>query len=129
MTGIPVYDNLSNKIRSSNDVQLADKVVHMRKNKDQWDTIEELVKAWMDRSPEEFKAFKVYIGDTREVQIDPKFATTKNQDQDRRLLLVMPRSLHDMIRSIYKPDELKMDKEFFMKFAKRFKFFKIPEKI
>lgn len=129
MTGISVYENLSNKIRSSNDVQLADKVVHMRKNKDQWETIEELVKAWMERTPEEFKAFKVYLNDTREVQVDSKFGTTKNKDQDRRLLLVMPRPLHDMIRSIYKPDELKMDKKFFMEFARRFKIFKIPEKI
>lgn len=123
-----VVDSVSNRLRKSEDVQFADRVVQQKKV-DPWKAIEEMVKGWMERSPEEFQAFKVHLTDTREVQIDPKFGRTRNQDQERRLTLVLPQALMSMIRSMFKADELQMDKQFYAEFARRFPFFRIPEKL
>lgn len=108
---------------------MADKLVEMRKKADHWKVIDELVNAWSQKTPEEFHAYKVYIDDTRNVQIDPKFGQTKDKTQDRRLKLVFPQSLMQMIRAVYKPQDLAMDKKFFDEFARRYPFFKIPEKL
>lgn len=129
MNDIITYDALSAKLRLAVDVSFADAVLEAKHQKDKWQVIEMLVKEWSSRSPEEFQAYKVYINDTRQAQLDKKFGQTKNKDQDRRLLLVFPQPLMQMIRSIYKANELSMDKKFFAEFARRFAFFKIPEKI
>ncbi len=116
------------KIRNAEDVQFADKILQLKHEKGPWDVIEELVKAWQKKSPEEFNAYKIYIEDTKNAQIDNKFGTTKSKDQDRRLLLVFPQPLMAMIRSVYPVDELQMDRSFYNEFGRRFKFFQIPEK-
>lgn len=127
--GISVVDGPKNKIRDSSDVLLAEKIIGMKSNKNPWEVIGELVDAWMKRTPEEFNAYKTYIEDTRRVQIDSKYGKTRNQDHDRRFMLVFPEPLMAMIRAVYKPADLPMDKEFFREFARRFPFFRIPEKI
>ncbi len=123
------YDALSKKIRRVEDVEFADHVIDMKKKKDVWTVIENLVSAWKKLSPEEFQAYKVHIDNTRDAQIDKKFGTTRSKDQDRRFILVFPQPLMQMIRSVYKPDELAMDKKFYREFARRFRFFQIPEKL
>lgn len=126
---VVVADQLSGKLRPINDVSLADKVLDLRKNKNPWRVIEQLVAAWEERSPEDFIGFKAQIKDTRDNQVDSKFARTRNQDMDRRLVVVLPQTLHDMIRSMFTPQEFPMDKKFFIEFARRFPFFKVPEKL
>lgn len=124
-----VADQVSGKFRPADDVVLAERVLDLRKKKDPWTVIEELVDAWKERSPEDFIGFKAQINETREDQIDPKFGRTRNQDMDRRLVVVLPDALHRMIRSMFTAQELPMDKKFFIEFAKRFPFFRIPEKL
>lgn len=127
--GIFVVDSGSGLIRKSEDVQLADRLVQMRKNKDHWEVIEEIIFSWIEREKEDFMGFKVYLDGVRETRIDKKFGSTPDKDFDRRMIMMFPMKIQQMIRSLYTAQELPFDKKFFREFARRFEFFKIPEKI
>lgn len=124
---VPVVSN--GKIRESPDVFFAEKAIELKRNKGVWAVIEFLMKRWMSDSPEEVKAFKVHIEDTRSNQIDKKFGRTRDKVMDRRLVVVFPYELQRMIRALYHADELKMDRKFFNEFARRFPAFRIPERM
>jgi hypothetical protein len=116
------------RIRDASDVLLADKVLESKN--DIWATIDLLVNAWEKKSPEDFKAFKVQMGDYRSGLFDRRFAQTKDgKNHERRFTMVFPEKLYNMIRAIYKADELPMDKKFYYDFLKRYPFFRVPEKI
>lgn len=118
------------KLRKARDVALADKVLETKKNKGLWVTLELLVNAWLKDSPEDFEAFKFQIDAYRDGLFDSKYGQTAGgKDMDRRFTMVFPEKLFFMIRSIYKPTELNMDRKFYTKFATRFPMFRIPEKL
>jgi len=124
------YDGVARKVRRADDVLLVEKIMEARKNQDPWKVIEFMVEAWAKKAPEEFNAFKVHLQDTRSGLDDRKFGTTSSgKDMDRRLTIVFPQDLMYMIRSVYKSDELPMDRRFFDEFGKRFRIFQIPEKL
>ena len=101
------------KLRRAGDVELADKALEMKKNKGLWDTLELLVNAWMKKTPEDFEGFKFQIDAYRDGLFDSKYGQTAGgTDMDRRFTMVFPEKLFFMIRSIYKSDELNMDKKF-----------------
>jgi len=128
MAKIFIQDN--GKIRNLDDVELAEKVVEARKNKDPWDVIDGLLKVWAARAPDDEKAVMINVEQYREMQHDKVYAQTlKGKDQERRLTLAFPYSLQQMIRTQYKADVLPFDRAFFREFAKRYPAFKIPDKI
>lgn len=125
-----VREGHSSRIRKLEDVQAAEAVMGAKQKGGPWGVIDKLVKIWSERTPNEFQGFKVHIKGTRETLDDPKYGQTKGgKDMERRLILMIPQSLQLMIRSIYKADELPFDKKFFKEFAKRYPFFKVPEKL
>ena len=118
------------KIRNSDDIELADKLVKMCKNKDQWAVIDELVKIWIKKSPEEAEAVKIDVKDQREILIDKKYGQTKGgKDMERRFQVLFPTQLMNLIRTLYKSDELPFDRKFYKEFVVRYPNFKIAEKI
>jgi len=124
---IPVLDN--GAIRNSSDVQFADKIIELKRNKDPWVVIDLLVNAWAERSPEEFKGFKFQAEAHREGLYDSKYGQTANSNgQERRFTMMFPQSLYMMIRAVFK-GELKMDKKWMNEFAYRYPFFRIPNKL
>lgn len=117
------------KVRSAADISFVDKVMAARKKGEVWDVISLLVNAWAEKTPEDFKAFKIHLQDLRETRTDKKFATTPDKQMERRMIIAFPEQLMYMIRSVYKAEELNMDRTFYREFAKRFRLFQIPEKI
>ncbi len=118
------------KIRDYADVELAEQIIEKRNKKGPWEVIDDLVKVWSERSPENVKAIGINVDQYRETQKDKKYAQTKlGQDQERRFLLSFPYDLMMMIRSQYKAQELPFDKQFFRDFAKRYPAFRVPEKL
>lgn len=114
------------KIRSSDDVELADKIIELKKKKDIWIVIDELLKVWLKRSPEETEAVKIDVKDQRELLIDKKYGQTKEGGNlERRFQLLFPTSLMLLIRSIYKVEELPFNREFYKVFTTRYPGFKI----
>ncbi len=123
------YDKNTGKVRSDADVEAADKAIELKNTKDSWEVIDHLIDVWLKKSPEDFDAFKVNIEDIRETRKDKKFGQTDDKNMDRRLILVFPLVLQTMIRKVYPVEKLPFDKEFFREFAKRYKAFRVPEKI
>lgn len=124
---IVVADN--GRIRNLEDIELAEKVIEMKNTKDHWTVIDELVRVWAKKAPDEEKAIQINVNQYRESLIDKKFGQTKlGKDQERRFKLSFPYTLMMMIRSVYKHDELKIDEGFFDEFAKRYPAFKVAEK-
>jgi hypothetical protein len=111
-------------------VDLVEKITKLRRDKDPWIIIDQLVDLWAKIAPDEENAQKIQINEYREQLIDPKFGQTAGGKHfERRFTIAIPQRLMLMIRSQYKPDELKTDAKFYQKFAKRYPFFKISEKI
>lgn len=109
--------------------EFADRIIELKQKKDPWLVIDEFVKYWINSNPTEVKAVKIDIEDQRSMLIDKDFGTTKGGKQiERRFKLLFPTTLMLLIRSIYPHTELKMDKEFYDEFAKRYPGFRIAEK-
>lgn len=118
------------KLRKAGDVELVDRVLETKKNKGLWETLELLVNAWLKDSPDDFEAFKLQIDGYRDGLFDSKYGQTAGgKDMERRFIMVFPEKLFFMIRTIYKPTELNMDKKFYTDFITRFPMFRIAEKI
>lgn len=127
MSDLVIAEN--GKVRRKEDVELAEKIIELKNKKDHWAVIDELLKVWAKRSPDEEKALQIEIKDHREMLIDPTYGTTKGgKDQSRRFKLVFPNSLMLMIRTMYKANELQMDQEFFTEFVHRYPQFRVAAK-
>lgn len=127
MANIVISEN--GKIRDVGNLELAEQIVEMRKKVDPWKVIDKMVEVWTKNAPDEVEAMQINIEQYRETLIDKEYGTTLNgKDQERRFQLAFPKSLMLMIRSIYKAEELQMDKKFFREFAKRYPFFKVAQK-
>lgn len=116
------------RIRNAKDVAYADAILKA-KRKDPWEAIQLILDAWASKNPNDFNGFVKHIHYTKQDLKDKKFGTTGDKDMERRLTIMMPEHVHHMIRAIFKPEELIMDKEFFHEFARRFPMFQVPEKI
>ena len=128
MTKIFIQEN--GKIRNLQDVELAEKIVETRKNKDPWEVIDNLLKVWAERAPDDEKAVMVNVDQYREAQKDKVYAVTEHgKEQERRFTLAFPYSLQQMIRTQYKADVLPFDSKFFREFGRRYPAFRVAQKI
>lgn len=127
MGNIVLEDN--GKLRDADHVDMVEKILKLRAQKDPWVVIDALVELWGKICPEEERCQRIQINEYREQLVDPKFGqTTGGKQFERRMTLSFPQRLMLMIRSVYKQDELKMDAKFYSKFAKRYPFFSIADK-
>lgn len=121
---------LNGKLRDARDVELAERIVELAHKKDPWAVIDELVKIWISRSPDEVQAVKIDIDDQRELTADKRFGQTLGgRDMERRFTLLFPSQLQLLIRTQYKSEDLPFDSKFFKEFAKRYPGFKVAEKV
>lgn len=126
MSKILIQEN--GKIRDIGDIELAEKIIQKRSNKDPWEVIDDLVHVWAEKSPDDVEAIKINVGQYRESLVDKKFGQTEHgKDQERRFNLAFPRTLMLMIRTQYKADELPFDTDFYREFGKRYPYFKVAE--
>jgi hypothetical protein len=109
---------------------MAEVIMKLKDKKDYWAVIDELIKIWAAKSPDEEVATKVEIDGYKEAMSDPTFGQTNGgKDMERRSILVFPRKLQLMIRSLFKAEELPFDREFYRKFAQKYPAFKIADKV
>lgn len=127
MGKIVIADN--GMIRDLDDLEFAEKIITLRNNKDEWVVIEELVKYWAQKAPDEVEAITVNVTEYRESLKDKTYGqTVGGKDQERRFKVSFPLTLQNMIRTLYSNEELPFDQKFYNKFAKKFPFFRIAEK-
>lgn len=126
--GLKFFDN--GRIRDSGDLELAEVIMKLKDKKDYWAVIDELIRIWSAKSPDEEVATKVEIDGYKEAMSDPTFGQTNGgKDMERRSILVFPRKLQLMIRSLFKAEELPFDRAFYREFAKRYPMFKIADRV
>jgi hypothetical protein len=117
------------RLLTSEKYELVDRIMKMRANNDPWVVIDELVKYWIKNAPEEVQALKINVSDAKEILIDKKFGQTKGgKDMERRFQLIFPTGLQNLIRGVYKTEELPFDREFYRKFSKKYPGFRVAEK-
>ena len=116
-------------LRSSEDVEFAEKIIDLYHENDVWGVIDELVTIWAKRAPDEVQAQKIQVKDYREQLADPIYGQTLGGKHfERRFTMSLPTDLTLMIRTIYKAEELPFDDKFYGEFGTRYPFFKVSER-
>lgn len=124
-----IYINDSGQIRDLEDVEFAEKIVTMKATKDPWIVIDELLKYWAQRAPDEVESIEINVTEYKDSLKDKEYGqTVGGKDQERRFKLSFPMSLQNMIRTQYTADEVPFNQAFYSKFGKRYPFFQIAEK-
>lgn len=116
--------------RKYSDLEAANQIVEARRKKDEWEVIDLLVQLWAKTAPEEVEAVNINIGQYKGSLGDKEFGSTANGgDLERRFLLSFPNRLMQMIRTQYQTEELPFNTAFYRKFAKKYPFFMVAEKV
>jgi len=125
-----LYINEDGLPRKYSDLEAVNKIVTAKDKNDVWEVIDLLITLWAKKVPDEVEAININLDEYRETLTDKEFATTDGgKDMDRRFFLSFPKKLMLMIRTQYKSEELQFDKQFYNKFAKKYPFFMVSEKI
>lgn len=92
-----------------------------------WPVIEEIIKYWSAKNPTNWRSFLYQLDEVKQTRLDQKFGLSKGGTM--RYTLDMPEAVQYMIRMMYNADELPMNSQFFLAFARKFPAFKVAEKI
>ena len=87
------------------------------------------MEVWAASKPKEYKSYVVSLDDTKRSMKDPKFGTTRTRGSNLRRYLDIPDTVMYMIRKVYTPDELPMNKLFFKAWARKFPKMMVAQKI
>ena len=99
-----------------------------------WPVIEECFKVWASKEPNTWKSYLVRLDNIKQTRAN-KFASVEDTSDTAtdgatlRYTLDIPEQVMFMVRCIYSPDELPMDKRFFEEFAKHFPTHVVPDKL
>lgn len=114
--------------RKISDIEAASRLVAMKQKHggNPWPVIEECLRIWAAKRPNEYKSFLMDLGDVKETRKN-KFASSDTEMY--RYTLDIPETVVFMLRKLYTTDELQMDKKFFRSWAKKFPKMQVAEKI
>lgn len=114
-------------------VQAADKLLELKKQNKLWEVVEGCFNIWASKHPREWKSFLVHVEEVRETRKVTKGFRGVSKDKETggytEYLLDIPQDVVYMLRVIYSPDELPMDKKFFSQLARRFPKFRVSHKV
>ncbi len=124
------------KYAPASSVQLADKLIQLKKTKSKWEVIAFIVDSWAKTNP---KSWRSHVINLQAVKQSRKLTTIGTKEfsgvsKDKttgaylRYALDIPEKVIFIIRKLYNAEELPMDKEFFDQFGKRFPIFVISER-
>lgn len=127
-----IYDQFGTKIDMRN-VSFVEEILKLKKKSasNPWPVIELIIKHWSESNPTEYKSFLIDVTDIRETRKDKKFGSSKDKVSGGylRYTLDLPNDVMYRIRKVYNVEELPMNREFFMEFARRFPAMKVAEKL
>jgi len=112
-------------------VQAADRLLRLKKENKLWEVVEECFNIWSSKHPTEWKSFLFHVQEIRETRKSTKGfrGVTKGKDGGYiEYTMDVPQDVIFMLRVLYTPDELPMDKKFFRQLGKRFPKFKVSGK-
>ena len=98
-----------------------------------WPVIEKCINIWASLHPRQWTSFLYEVQDTKSNRRNKFAASDPKKDEKHggiiRYTLDLPEKVVFMIRCIYSSEELPMNREFFLEWAKRFPKMKVAEKI
>jgi len=114
--------------RSLEDIQMINHLLSLKEKyqTNYWPVIEECLRIWSKKKPQEYKSFLIELKDMQETRRG-KFATS--QSEMFRYTLDIPETVVYMLRKLYTPQEMPMDKKFFRSWAKKFPNMKVAQQI
>lgn len=121
-----ILDQVSGQLIESDKVTFVEKLLDLRKKEGPWEVIELIIKYWSESDPVRYKSFVIDVKDKRETRAN-KFGSNKSGAV--RSTLDIPEDVIRMIRAVYKPEDLVMDKKFFNEMWKRFPVFRVAENL
>lgn len=121
-----VFDSATGRWHKSSQYLAADRLVKLRNTKTMWEVIDEIIKIWIESQPKQWKSHLVELGALQESRQN-EYASTK--DKSLRYILDIPEKIILMIRILYTPDEAPMNKDWMLKFAKRYPRFMVAQKL
>ena len=118
---------LADKYHNAENVIQADYLIKLKQENqtDVWAVVEAVIKLWREKEPSAWKSFIVSTEATRETRAN-KFGA--NKKEGLRYTVDMPEWVMAVLRQLYTPDELPMDKEFFKAFWRKYPIFRVSER-
>ncbi len=118
-------------------VQLADKLLELRKTKNKWEVIAFVISSWIKTKPRHWDSHLVSLRDIKETRktttVGSKQFSGVSKDKVTggylRYTLDIPEKVILIIRRLYTAEELPMDKKFFADFARRFPIFVVSRRV
>lgn len=128
-------DPVTGAIRDAGIVSSADTLIKLKRENqtDIWVVIDKIIEVWANTHPTKWDAYLIDLAEIKDSLYDKKFATARKTHTkgtgNIRQLLDIPEPIVRMIRALYNPIELPMNKEFYAGFAKRYKKFVVADKL
>jgi hypothetical protein len=131
------YDEETGRFARSDILQLTNSLMKAKKKDNPWGVVKLCVDAFKKKYPKQYKSYVIRIKEVKDAQKSTWIGrsefkgVSKDKTNDAYLAHTVdfPAWIMGLIRKVYNVNELKMDKEFFREFGKRFPEFRIMEKI
>ena len=134
---IVVYDKETGRFATSNLLGLVNALMKAKRKNDPWDVIDLCVRAFKDKFPRRYESYVIRLGAVRAGEKKTRVGTKEfrgvSRDKETGGYLAhtvdFPAWIMSLIRKVYSPTELIMDKDFFREFGKRHPEFRIMETV
>jgi hypothetical protein len=127
-----ILDRFGRKIQLA-DIRAVERLEQLKKKhgNNPWPAIEECFKIWESKHPTRWDAHLIHIDNIKESRLDKKFASHTNKETGAtiRYTLDVPDTVLKMVRMVYSSEELPMDREFWLAFAKKFPKLKVANEL
>jgi hypothetical protein len=129
-----IYDDFGKK-RKISDLNAVETLFRLKRENgsNPWPVIEKCIEIWTQTNPREWKSFLYEVNDTKRNRRNEFAASDPRKDEKHggiiRYTLDIPEKVMFMVRCVYDSSELDMNREFMLKWARKFPRMKIAEKI
>jgi len=114
------------RIVKPKDAVFANKVFELKTTKGPWEAIDAIVDYWVSTNPKRYDSFILEVKKKRDSRAT-KYGSDKGKNI--RSTLDVPAKVIEMIRIVFKHDELPMDKKFFDEMWRRYPTFRVAERL
>ena len=127
-----IYDHLGIR-RDIEDLRAVEMLFKLKEKhgSNPWPAISKIIDLWIKKHPTKWDSHLIYVDDIRNTRKDRKYASSKDSVTHGiiRYTLDIPQHILFMIRCLYSPEELPMDREFLLTFARKFPAMRVAEKV